>query len=68
MEQENKKGRFKVGNVKPEAEEGVEWRGAKWRQGDYCNGPDGKMIAVTLEMERGVEYERMQEHRKYLDI
>lgn len=54
MEQENKKVRFKVGNVQLEAEEGAKWRGAKWRQGDYCNGPDGRMTAVTLEMERRV--------------
>lgn len=58
LKQGNNKGRFKGGHVELEAEEGVDWRGAKWRQGDCCNGPDEGMIAVPLEMEKRVGIRR----------
>lgn len=52
MEQDNNKGKVNVRHAQREAEEGVEWRGAEWRQGGSRFGPDGRLIAVPLETER----------------
>lgn len=56
LEQGNNRRRFKGWKCSPlrEAEEDVHRRKAKWRQGGCCNGPNGRMMAVPLEIERRV--------------